>query len=652
MCFKTARWLAGISLGTAVLLAACCRPAAAQDTQQTDQTIQQTGETGVGTVLRTTEILPTDQTSPDADQTTKVGPQEPSAEAPSAAVDQEPLQPTPDPASSGPVAVEAASFKGVTPGVTTLDEVEKTWGAPREVSKQGTKLMQLFSVEPFSRVEVSYFENKVASVVIRFDQAFPADSVAQQLELSNIRPVLVSNEVGEILGQVYPERGVLFAFEPSEVPGKASMQVGQIILEPISAEPFVLRAETAVDNRPEKALQDVQQGLKLDPKVARAHWLLARLTMVSGDPEMAQAASAEAVRLEPGDAQYRVTRAEVLAMTGQLAEATREAQQAVKLSERRPHVMARALCLLGDLAASGPQPDYKKAMEYHSKAVEQAGALATDRHPAIRLAAKEVLVDAHLGAAHDIAWGDWRQKEVAIGRWLDQADAFATDLAEQEGRGEEYRFRVSTHALAAYVGVRGKLDPATWADTAVQTGKRLIAATDDPLRKTQLQSELGMALYDALQTCQMRNDHDKALTYGEWAIEYLEQDASEDRSAASSYLLGRLYFRLGAIHAIRDEDHQAAVAWFDKAMPLLSQPVANEPIADTGRRGETFVSMGVSYWEADRRDQAVQITQQGLTMMEDAVKRGALRQVGFGRPLQQPRLDAPTARPPAERRAI
>ena len=71
--------------------------------------------------------------------------------------------------------------------------------------------------------------------------------MAQQLELTNVRPVLVSNELGEILGQVYPERGVLFAFEPSKEPGKASMNVAQIILEPITAEPFVLRAETNLD---------------------------------------------------------------------------------------------------------------------------------------------------------------------------------------------------------------------------------------------------------------------------------------------------------------------------------------------------------------------------------------------------------------------
>ena len=73
------------------------------------------------------------------------------------------------------VAIEAASFKGVIPGVSTKADVEKAWGAPSSSAKQADGLAQLYSVEPFKHVEVNYAaDNKVASVMIRFDQAFPA----------------------------------------------------------------------------------------------------------------------------------------------------------------------------------------------------------------------------------------------------------------------------------------------------------------------------------------------------------------------------------------------------------------------------------------------------------------------------------------------
>ncbi len=97
------------------------------------------------------------------------------------------------------------------------------------------------------------------------------------------------------------------------------------------------------------------------------------------------------------------------------------------------------------------------------------------------------------------------------------------------------------------------------------------------------------------------------------------------QSPSSAFLLGRLYFRLGTIHALGNHDHRTAVAWFDKAIPLLERPSPNELTADLGRHGETFVSMGVSYWEAGQREKAVALTEKGIKWMEQAVKQDTLR---------------------------
>ena len=59
-------------------------------------------------------------------------------------------------------------------------------------------------------------------------------------------------------------------------------------------------------------------------------------------------------------------------------------------------MQARAYCLLGDVAASGPKPDYKQALDYHMRAVKLAVPLTGSKHPAVRIAAKEVALDAHL----------------------------------------------------------------------------------------------------------------------------------------------------------------------------------------------------------------------------------------------------------------
>lgn len=533
---------------------------------------------------------------------------------------------------SAPATLEAASFKGVVPGVTSMEEVENSWGAPKEIFKQNELMTQLYSIQPFERVEVSYQQDKVSSIVIRFEKPFPVDKIAKQLDMSTVKPVLVSNELAEILGQVYPERGVLFAFEPSEEKGKASMRVTHIILEPLNAEPFILRAETMMETRYDSSLRDLQLALDLQPNNARANWLLSRVLSATDQLEKAEEAAAKAVQLEPENPRYLVTRAQILGQLGRMSEAIKTAQKAAEVSTDHAHIQARAFCLLGDITASGPTPDYKKAIKYHTQAVQAADAVANDPHPAIRLAAKEVLIDAHLGAVHDIAWGDWKEKDVAVSKWLERAAAFADDIVKNEGGSEENQFRVYTRALTACVGARGKMNPKPWIEEVLSHGNDMIAATSDPLHKAQYQWELGMALYDAVQTYQMRSDHETALKYAEAAVEYMEQGHEKKQTLTTAYILGRLYFRLGAIHAIRDKNHARAVAWFDKAVPLLKKPLPPESDGDLGREGETFVSMGVSYWETKQREKAVELTQHGISLMEDAVKKGILEKSSLAVP--------------------
>lgn len=530
------------------------------------------------------------------------------------------LQPAPDSAADGIVDIQTASFKGVTPGETKLALLQESWGSPKQMATQNGQPVYLYSIEPFESIEVSVSDDTVTSIIIRLQQPVPANPLAEQLKLAQIRPVLVSNEMGEILGQSYPERGVLFAFEPAGEPGKATMRVVDVILEPVSAEAFVLRAETYLDTHLTDCAADLKTAIELQPELARAHWLQARVAASLGNAETALASSGQAIRLEPANPQFLVTRAQILGQAGKFTEAKREVEAAAANAEKRPHIKARALCLLGDLISSEPEPDYSMALKSHMAAISEADPLVASPHPAIRLAAMEVLVDAHLGAAHDIAWGDWENKKVAVDTWLGRASAFVEGMIEAESAGPSLQFRVATRALASCVGARGKIDPTPWAESAVQSGQKMIDSVDDAIQKNGIAWDLGLALYDAVQVYQMRDEQDLALKIGQTAIGLLEQGRQDHLKASDAHLLARLYFRVGTIHAVSKSNHEAAVGWFDKALPLFQQATDNVAPHEVARLGETLVSMGVSYWEVGDHDRGLELTETGVNLIEAAVE--------------------------------
>jgi tetratricopeptide (TPR) repeat protein len=219
-----------------------------------------------------------------------------------------------------------------------------------------------------------------------------------------------------------------------------------------------------------------------------------------------------------------------------------------------------------------------------------------------------------------------------VPQWLSRAAAAAEDLITKENAGEDLRLRVAVRALAACVGMRGELDPTPWAKQVLEQGETRLQATPDAIRQAQLQWDLGMALYDALQAYQIRGEHENALKYGEQAIAYLEKVDPQRRTAASDYLLGRLYFRIGAVHALRGQKHKEAVVWFDKAAPLLDRPLPVDARGEIGHHGETFVSMGVSFWESGEQDKAIDLTAKGITLMEEAVKLGLMERSALAIP--------------------
>ena len=77
-----------------------------------------------------------------------------STAGPKAAAGQK-LVPVADPKTAGPVTLEASGFRGVTPGTSTVDDMQKAWGQPKDMRRDGKTTSYLYLVKPFSRVEAN-----------------------------------------------------------------------------------------------------------------------------------------------------------------------------------------------------------------------------------------------------------------------------------------------------------------------------------------------------------------------------------------------------------------------------------------------------------------------------------------------------------------
>ncbi len=397
------------------------------------------------------------------------------------------------------VKIDAAAFNGVQPGKTTTEELIQLWGEGKVASEPGAENVRSYKLESFPRIDVTLNDNVVKSIVVQLAKPLSIAVLAKQLQIADVRPVNIPDETGQPLGQAYPERGVLLTYAPG---GKL---VSHVSLEKIDYESFVLRAEMNLDTQCRRSQADLEYVLQQQPQHARAHYLRAKLLLSLARYDEALTACQSALAADENQPTYRLLRCEILGCLGKYDQAAQETKEVLTSANQDDlELKSKSLCQLAQLIADSPAHDYKLALDQHLAAIKAADQLAHDKRATVRRAAKLVLIDAHLGAANDIACGVYGQKPQIVPKWIDRATAFAEDLINNESADPALRLRVAHGALAACAAAEGKIDPLPWTRQALQQGKQLIAAANDPWRKHRLEWELGLALSDGLTADQLR----------------------------------------------------------------------------------------------------------------------------------------------------
>ncbi|WP_146119054.1 tetratricopeptide repeat protein [Blastopirellula marina] len=534
-----------------------------------------------------------------------------SQSAPQGEAPPQPTLPEPSLSERSPLAVWE-----IIPGQTTIAELEEAWGAPvRQRRIEDTKHVHLYeNHDEFSRVEVALEGETVVSLFLIPREPLTRDIVEAKYDLTRVTPAQVHDPSGRELGVIYPEKGVLLPHP--EQPNAGG--VDRIVVQPPSAEGYLIRARgrSTLDFR--ERLEDFRLALSLEPHSAEAWYETAKILQRIGRTEEAFEAARQAMAGIGSLPKHRLLRGRLAASQGSLSGALQSTQEIAEDQTIAPEVRAQAYCQWGDLLQMAGPVKNQEAVAQHVKAIETASPLVNDANRSVRRTAKQVLIDAHLALAVDIAAGDWERKPETVDQWLKRAKVFVDDMVTNEAGTEELRLSLLAQSLTAHSYFEHDFDPGESVDQILGKYRELVSQTDDPFFHRAIEWETGQALSQAMFIENARGRHDAALALVDQAHTYLKGGVTgRDVSMADHLLLGNLYFRAGAIEAVQKQNHQAAVAWYDLSAPHLNDPTLKSIMLD--RRGESLVSMGVSYWSIGQRQRGVELSEQGKTLIEAAV---------------------------------
>jgi hypothetical protein len=529
------------------------------------------------------------------------------------------------------VSSEPVKFQGITVGQTNKQQVLDLWGKPAETVDTAEGPVFVFDMDPFQAVEVLIGNDELVSA-IKVALAAPLDPkyLSEQLSLNDIRPVTATDEAGQPLGMAFPERGVIFMFQASEsdalaAGGDMPPCVSHVVMQRLDPLAFTMRAENNLHGPYTKNIDDLRSAIELDPQCAEAHYLLAQIYLATGQADVADSSARAACEADSENARYQLIHARTQELLGEYDNAVLTVRAVLDRENVSEIDRAQALYQMGSLASLGDVEIASKAIGFQTRAIEIADKLSTSTIVKDRRAAKQILVEAHMAVAEEIARQSYNKKVENLQLWIGRASGIAEEYIANDGGGVELRLMIAQRALSALASFRPTLDPAPWVTEAQESADVLFAQCDDEMWQARIKWELGVAYLNSLKVEHVRRETQTALKYGDCAVEFLAEGAATRQAVhTSEQLIGQLYFQMGAVHAVHQLDHVKAAQWYDKAEKLLMAKRPPSQLYAPRREGEMLVSIGVSYWQIGEQQRALELTQKGVNLVEDAVAAGIL----------------------------
>ncbi|MDP6442902.1 MAG: hypothetical protein QGG36_21980 [Pirellulaceae bacterium] len=502
--------------------------------------------------------------------------------------------------------VHASSFQGVTPGLTTVAMLADALGAGEVVTGQQRK----YSIGPFPNVVVSLRDGRVAQITIDLAEPLPLDQVVEELALADCAATPYA------AGLAFPERGIVVSQTKPD-----SDDVTRIELGLVRAEHFIARATRSWRaGQFQNAIGDADFAANFDPRNAAAQTTLARCWSAIGRTRLALEAIEAARQVDADQPDAQTQHAQILLDLGHRDEAREIVIGLVERDDLPPATLARLRYLQGQLLVHTTNRDHQAAYELHQQAIEIAATLVKDDDERIRLAAKQVLLDAHLAVAFDISWGDWLRKADVAPKWVEIANKIAKSITTRDHGGPIVQLKTERRALAAYGGLRAAIEVDKFVAEVRERVTAQTAAATDPLHRQQLEWEFGQVLYYAARIEQSKKNYDASLKLTEESVALLAA-AAKDRQLTEiqNYHLGRTEFLAGTLYALGKRQHKQAQPWFDKALQHIPANPSDSLRLQFGAIGDRYVSMAVTYWQNGERQRAVELTERGARALRRSV---------------------------------
>src|SRR5690606_30613679 len=140
----------------------------------------------------------------------------------------------------------------------------------------------------------------VSLLKIRLGTPESAESLAAKVKASPAEAAKVyDDESGDVLGMVYPERGIVLVFEATDGVGPdENRPISQMILQPLDPQTFCTRGAQRPKPDISGRLADFTEAVAVAPADGEANWMLSELQLELGRATEAAASARRALDAE------------------------------------------------------------------------------------------------------------------------------------------------------------------------------------------------------------------------------------------------------------------------------------------------------------------------------------------------------------------